>query len=208
MTDAGSEIETEIVACLRAANLVRNPWDHAYLPTVVPPATALRLSRAFGKISLTDCEERERQKTYRFGTADLDPESVADDPDWAAFAMALNGSAYRRAMTELTGIPLADASLSLAVWEYREGDWLAPHVDKPDKVVTQIFYFTESWSESDRGRLLVLDRPDVSHPRLVLAPALGSSAVLVRSESSWHAVEPLSSSAPAPRRSLTATFRR
>jgi hypothetical protein len=48
----------------------------------------------------------------------------------------LSGSDYRGRMAELTGMPLDDAAFTLDVWEYRTGDWLAPHVDKADKLVT------------------------------------------------------------------------
>lgn len=204
-----SDTGVSVADRMRSARITPYPWPHAYVPATLDAASARRFSRSFARFALTDCEQVAREKTYRFATADLTAAAaVAAGPEWAALAAELTGPDYPAAMSELTGTDLSGATLSLALWEYRGGDWLAPHVDKPDKVVTQIFYFTESWSETDLGRLLILETPDVSSPVRALPPVLGSSAVLVRSETSWHAVEPLAAGAVAPRRSLTATFRR
>lgn len=202
------ELGEAVVDRLRAARMTSRPWAHTYVADTLPADDVERLSRSFVDFPLVDCEETEREKTYRFATVDLDARLAREvDGGWAALVGALTGPDYRAVMSELTGVPLADSTLSLALWEYRGGDWLAPHVDKPDKLVTQIFYFTEDWVEDHRGRLLILDAPDTAAVSHALPPRSGGSAILVRSESSWHAVEPLSASA-TPRRSLTATFRR
>jgi Rps23 Pro-64 3,4-dihydroxylase Tpa1-like proline 4-hydroxylase len=123
----------------------------------------------------------------------------------AALAEVLSSPDYRRAVAALTGTPLDGADLTLDVWEYRSGDWLAPHVDKPEKLVTHIFYFTERWAIGDGGRLLILSSSDASDVARALAPRIGCSTLLVRSETSWHAVEQPVPGA-AHRRSVTATF--
>jgi Rps23 Pro-64 3,4-dihydroxylase Tpa1-like proline 4-hydroxylase len=117
----------------------------------------------------------------------------------------LSGSDYRGRMAELTGMPLDDAAFTLDVWEYRTGDWRAPHVDKADKLVTQIFYFTGRWTDEDGGRLLILRTNDALEPVHALPPVLGSSAILLRFETSWHAVQEAPGAAGASG-SITATF--
>ncbi|MGB3437644.1 MAG: Gfo/Idh/MocA family oxidoreductase [Actinophytocola sp.] len=57
----------------------------------------------------------------------------------------------------------------------------------------------------DGGRLLVLRSASARDVRHALPPLLGSSAVLVRSATSWHAAEPPGPRSPV-RRSVTATF--
>ncbi|MGK5627815.1 2OG-Fe(II) oxygenase [Streptomyces sp. URMC 123] len=197
-----------VVDSLGAARLTATPWAHAHVPQTLPAEAAGELARAFDDFDLTPCEETRREKSYRFATASLTgPDRPALTPRWAALVDGLHSDAYRRSVSELTGVPLDGARFSLDLWEYRSGDWLAPHVDKADKLVTQIFYLSEGWREGDGGRLLILGSPDATDVARALPPVLGSSAVLVRSETSWHAVEPPAAHS-APRRSMTATFRR
>ena len=191
---------------VRSARMTSTPWAHAYLSETWPPGVARNLSRSFGGFELTRCERTEHEKSYRFGTAELGtPGTKLPSPEWSSVVDVLCGTEYRDAVSELTGVSLAASRFTLSVWEYGTGDWLAPHVDKPDKIVTQIFYLTEDWQDSDAGRLLILENADVSSVVHALPPCLGASAILVRSERSWHAVEP-----PARpggrRRSITATF--
>jgi SM-20-related protein len=196
----------QLPATVRSATMTATPWAHAYLPETWPAGVALNLSRSFGGFELTRCERTEREKSYRFGTAELGtPGAKPPTQEWSAVIEVLCGREYRDAVSELTGVPLAGSRFTLNVWEYGAGDWLAPHVDKPDKIVTQIFYLTEDWQDGDAGRLLVLENADVSSAVHALPPRLGASAILVRSETSWHAVEPPAASG-VKRRSITATF--
>jgi hypothetical protein len=196
----------QLPAVVRAATMATTPWAHAYLPETLPADVAARLARSFDRFALTRCEQTDQDKSYRFGTAGLSEPGVAlPSEEWRSLVDVLSGTAYRDAMSELTGLPLAGARRTLSVWEYDTGDWLAPHVDKADKIVTQIFYLTEDWRDGDAGRLLVLETADPSSTVAALPPRLGASAILVRSDTSWHAVE--SPAAPGTkRRSLTVTF--
>ncbi|MFC4856081.1 2OG-Fe(II) oxygenase family protein [Actinophytocola glycyrrhizae] len=199
-------LHDQLPAVVRAATMTTTPWAYAYLPETLPAGVAPGLARTFDRFALTRCEQTDQDKCYRFGTAALDEGDVALPTEvWQSFVDALSGAAYRDAMSELTGVPLAGTRRTLSVWEYDTGDWLAPHVDKEDKLVTQIFYLTESWRDGDAGRLLVLATADPSSAVAALPPRLGASAILVRSDSSWHAVEKPAVSG-TKRRSLTVTF--
>lgn len=59
---------------------------------------------------------------------------------------------YRQRMQRLTEIDLQTVEVGLYLWEYRPGDWLAPHVDKKNKIVTQIVYLTEQRCTPDASR--------------------------------------------------------
>jgi hypothetical protein len=204
---SSTRVQDHLIDGLRAATLTPQPWPHSYLPATLPQDLALELSRSFGGFAMELCEETEREKSYRFRTVLLDGFAADQLPTsgWAEMARLLADPAYRVAMSELTGVDLHDRHPTLSLWEYQTGDWLAPHVDKPEKLVTQIFYLTEGWGENDGGRLLILRSADRAAVARALPPVLGASAVLVRGADSWHAVEP-PGSRTVPRRSLTATF--
>jgi Rps23 Pro-64 3,4-dihydroxylase Tpa1-like proline 4-hydroxylase len=172
----------------------------------MPIELALRLSRAFGRLDMSFFEQPGPAKSYRLRTTELTAHRAqALGGDWGLLRDALAGPAYREHISRLTGVSLEDSTFTLDLWEYRTGDWLAPHVDKPEKLVTQIFYLAEDWRPGDGGRLLVLATDDPASVVRTLPPRLGSSAILVRSDTSWHAVEAPGPRSPA-RRSVTATF--
>jgi Rps23 Pro-64 3,4-dihydroxylase Tpa1-like proline 4-hydroxylase len=196
-----------VVSALRETTLNTDPWPHCYLADALPSSTAGDIETSFRRLELASVEGRNREKTYRMRTQRLDLRTADTLPSaaWHHLVGALLHERYRDAMAALTGVSLDTADITLDLWEYQDGDWLAPHVDKPDKLVTQLFYFSQSWHPDAGGHLLVLDAADSEVPRERLRPTTGSSAVLVRSETSWHAVE-VSRGSGASRCSVAATF--
>jgi SM-20-related protein len=202
-----ASVEELLLDSLRCANWQTEPWRYAYLPAALPSPVAGQAAAEFPAELLERCSRPEGKKSYRFRTASVDATT-----HWVDYATALPelidalaGERYRKLLAALTGTDLDDARLTTCLWEYASGDWLAPHVDKADKIVTQIFYLALGWQEHDGGRLLVLGSSEQWDVRAAHTPVLGSSAVLVRSDDSWHAVEAPLPGSPA-RRSLTATF--
>jgi SM-20-related protein len=127
---------------------------------------------------------------------------------WRALANDFLSTAYRAAMSSLTGIDLASVPLEVNVFNYPPGGLLGAHADLPDKIVTQTIYFNRSWSDEDGGCLNILRSSDHGDIVRKVSPLVGNSAVLVRSEKSWHAVSPVAKGCRRSRRSLTATFYR
>jgi Rps23 Pro-64 3,4-dihydroxylase Tpa1-like proline 4-hydroxylase len=199
-------VSDHVLGQVATAELTARPWPHAHLPHALPAELALRLSRSFDGLDMAFFEQTGTAKSYRLRTAALTADTArALGTDWQQLRDVLAGQAYRDHVGELTGVPLEDSTCTLDLWEYRTGDWLAPHVDKPEKLVTQIFYLTEGWRPDDGGQLHVLATADPASVVRTLPPLLGSSAILVRSETSWHAVAAPGPHSPA-RRSVAATF--
>jgi SM-20-related protein len=208
MAEAGTiDVLDHVVGALGRTRLHDDPWPHCYLPDALPASTAKDIESSFKRFDLASVEGANREKTYRMRTQRLDAEATdgLPSPAWHHLVKALAHRRYRAAIADLTSVALDDTDLTLDLWEYQTGDWLAPHVDKPEKLVTQLFYFSESWHPEAGGHLLVLDAANSDEPRERLRPATGSSAVLVRSETSWHAVE-LSHGPQASRCSIAVTF--
>ena len=138
---------------------------------------------------------------------------VADDgdgaslsPSWRALADDLLSSWYRAAMTKLTGLDLRSLPVEVNVFHYGPGAWLGPHLDLKDKLVTHVLYFNDTWNESDGGCLHILRSGDMNDVAAVVAPIVGNSVVLVRSDRSWHAVSRVAAADHPSRRSMTVTF--
>lgn len=125
---------------------------------------------------------------------------------WRALANDFLSPAYRAAMSSLTGLDLTAAPLEVNVFHYPPGGLLGAHSDLRDKIVTQVLYFNRSWNDDDGGCLTILRSSDPGDIVTTVSPVVGNSAVLVRSDDSWHAVSPVVKSCRRSRRSLTATF--
>lgn len=138
-------------------------------------------------------------------------ERVVSAPDglsdaWRALANDFLSPDYRAAMSSLTGFDLSAAPLEVNVFHYPPGGLLGAHPDLPDKIVTHVLYFNQSWNDEDGGCLTILRSEDSQDIVTTVSPVVGNSAVLVRSDDSWHAVSPVVKGCRLSRRSLTATF--
>jgi len=125
---------------------------------------------------------------------------------WRALASDFLSTAYRAAISSLTGLDLSAVPLEVNVFHYPPGGLLGAHADLPDKIVTHVIYFNHTWNDDDGGCLAILRSSDPRDIVTTVSPVVGNSAVLVRSDNSWHAVAPVAKSCRLSRRSLTATF--
>ncbi len=170
------------------------PWPHAYLPSSFDEDFVAELVQDFPAhlVGVRNIrQDTDKSYSLRQGRLDGDDDELASS--WRALLQYLAEDDYRARMERLIGLSLEDATLELAVWEYAPEDFLGPHVDKADKLITQIFYVGSDWATPDGGRLLILEGPDDEAPARGLLPAPGASAIVRRTETSWHAVEPVRS---------------
>jgi SM-20-related protein len=109
-------------------------------------------------------------------------------------------------MTKLTGRDLTPVPTEVNVFHYTPGSWLGPHLDIKDKIATHVFYFNQAWNRTDGGCLTLLRSSAMADVVTVIAPIIGNSSVLVRSDKSWHAVSRVVERCLRSRRSTTVTF--
>ena len=129
-------------------------------------------------------------------------------PSWLQLATELTRPAYRLALSMLADMDLRTAPMEVNVFHYGPQACLGPHLDLDDKLVTHILYFNDTWRVEDGGCLNILRSADPQDIVAVIPPLVGSSALLVRGQSSWHAVSPVADSCRTSRRSMTVTFYR
>src|SRR5713101_4814773 len=192
---------------LAGAELQTEPYDWALVDPAFRPGAADALLETFpaGNYWIIDGNDGEKQYTYAARPlVTLGAESPVNAPDldpvWAGLAEDLVSVDYRQALGGLTGVSLVDALLEASIWRWDAGHQLGPHRDLPAKLVTQVFYFSESWDERWGGALRILNSQDSADIRTEIPPRNGTASVLVRSESSWHSVSEITELAPEPRR--------
>jgi SM-20-related protein len=180
-----------------------SPQDAAALASTFPRDHFKRLADYAGEKDF----EYEARALLGMGERTISrPEELS--PAWRALAQDFLSDGYRAAMSALTGFDLTDAPLEVNVFHYPPGGSLGAHPDLSDKLVTHVLYFNETWNDAHGGCLTILRSSDAADVVRTISPVVGNSAVLVRSDDSWHAVSPVVKSCRLSRRSLTATFYR
>lgn len=200
---------------IRDARLETYPYDWAAVDGLYGADDASALSRTFPTDRFKRLWEYGGKKDYEFHARELvgmgatcisHPEALS--PAWRSLAADFITPQYREAMSSLTGIDLDAAPLEVNVFHYPPGSVHGPHPDLRDKIVTHVLYFNDPWSDDDGGCLAILRSSEATDIHRTVAPRVGNSAVLVRSDGSWHAVTTVAKRSRVSRRSLTAVFYR
>jgi hypothetical protein len=193
--------------------LEQEPYRWAAIDGLFAPQEAAALAKTFPRDHFKRLADYAGEKDFEYEARALigmreTTVSRADrlSPAWRALANDFLSVDYRAAMSSLTGVDLSAAPLEVNVFHYPPGGSLGAHPDLRDKIVTHVLYFNESWNDADGGCLTILRSSDAGDVASAISPIVGNSAVLVRSDQSWHAVSPVAKSCRLSRRSLTATF--
>jgi hypothetical protein len=195
--------------------LETEPYHWAVIGELFSPKDAADLASSYPCDHFKTLSARGGEKDYDYDARNLigmgaDAVSYPEELSkaWRSFANDLLSPDYRSAMSLLIGHDLTDAPLEVNVFHFGPGASLGPHPDLSDKIVTHVFYFNESWNKGDGGCLGILRSPDAADIVEEVAPIVGNSAVIVRSDNSWHAVSPVVRDSRISRRSVTVTFYR
>ena len=152
-----------------------------------------------------DTSLRENGKQYRNFSRPVVTPGAPSDMDlpepWLELISDLVGPAYRADVARLLGQqPAPEVEIRLV--RHEDGDWIAPHTDRDDKLFSHIIYFNLEWERQWGGCLQVLDGPASSGVVATVIPRLGTSVLMARADNSWHQVTPVSSPTPKARQSL------
>lgn len=195
--------------------LETEPYRHAVIDQLFSPEDAAALASSYPHDHFKLLSARGGEKDYEYEARNLIgmgaqaatfPEDLSKA--WRTFAADLVSPAYRGAMSQLTGCDLTESPLEVNVFHYGPGASLGAHPDLSDKVITHVFYFNDTWNPKDGGCLSILRSSDPKDIVTEVPPLVGTSAVLVRSDNSWHAVSPVANGSRLSRRSVTVTFYR
>jgi SM-20-related protein len=201
------------LARLEAATLAPAPWQWGVVDELFRAGDATELARDFPRDHFKPVTGYDGEKGYAYyarefigmGAACASHEESLR-PAWRRLARALLSVEYRTAMSRLVGTDLGARVLEVNVFHYGPGSWLGPHVDLKEKTVTHVLYFNQAWEVEQGGCLMILGSKDMTDVVRQVPPIVGNSAVLVRSDVSWHAVAPVDAACTASRQSMTVTF--
>lgn len=168
-------------------------WLATGVGDLLDEATAADLAATFptGSFERRAADPRTSDKSYRNFSRVLHGPGAATATDlpglWADLVDDLLTPAYRDTVAEILGVtPPAELEIRLA--RHAAGDWLGPHTDRADKVFSHIFYLNEGWRPEWGGCLEILGSDDPADVVTTVVPELGATALILRSDKSWHQV--------------------
>jgi Rps23 Pro-64 3,4-dihydroxylase Tpa1-like proline 4-hydroxylase len=136
-------------------------------------------------------DSRTSDKSYRNYSRVLHApgsDTAADLPEiWAELLAELLAPAYRKTVADVLGVPAPD-ELEVRLARHAPGDWLGPHTDRADKLFSHVFYLNAGWQRDWGGCLQILGSDDPHDLVAEVVPELGATALILRSDSSWHQV--------------------
>lgn len=167
------------------------PWYE--VPNALNVNERKALIDSYPQTEFTCCENNEGDKPYKmylrqaYHSNNNDQLHTFSDP-WQAFLAQLVSIEYRHQLETELNLDLSHCDIELNLWKYKHGCYLAPHLDKDNKFLTQLFYFNESWDPSWGGALRLLNSDKLDDVGVELFPDTTSSVVFQQSHLSWHAV--------------------
>lgn len=201
------------IARLDCHRMETAPYRWALIDGLFSSGDGAALAASFPRDKYRRVAGNDGEKSYQYharslvhmgATAVSHPEGLG--PAWRALTADLLSDAYRAAVSRTTGLDLSEALMEVNIISYGPGSWLGPHVDLKEKLATHILYFNEMWDPRDGGCLNILRSRDPADLAAEIPPLIGNSSLLVRSDSSWHSVSPVTADSARARRSLNVIF--
>ncbi len=203
------------VTAISRSNLNSEPYSWAEVGGLYSPKGAAALAQTYPRDHFKTLSGHDGEKQFLYESRSLVGMGAATasfagelSKAWLELAQDLLSPEYRSAMSLLTGYDLTATAIEANVFHYGPGSSLGPHLDLPAKLVTHVLYFNRTWNAADGGCLSILRSKNPDDQAATILPLVGNSSILVRSDCSWHAVQPVVPGSRKSRRSVTVTFYR
>ena len=193
-------------------SLNQSPYCYKKIINFLEPEIFSALCKTYPEDGFVNCETLMQEKTYSMfmkqlydSRTGLDITQELSEP-WSTFLLELLSEQYISIISNHAQRDLTTCDIEINCWRYPNGGWLAPHTDKPEKIVSQLFYFNTIWDKAWGGSLNILNSNDNNDIHEEIFPDNNTSIILVRSENSWHSVAPLNCPPDISRRLLQIIF--
>ncbi len=198
---------------LRYALVKKDQQRWALLSNLISPQYHHDLYCAYPTDGFVRCiRDRGPKKHYSFHLQNLilenkySPTMYSVHKIWVELVQQLMSDAYNNALSRCLDISLQSTYINISFYRFDKGDWVAPHIDNEDKIVTQIFYFNPIWSNIWGGCFKLLASHRMEDEQFSVPPLVNFSVAIARSLEAWHCVNPVAEIAKTSRLSLQLEF--
>ena len=179
------------------------PWPHGIIDNTISESLATSLIKEiFEKEVFLKTYKDKGNKTYSMSTCQVLPSL---GPASKIFLTTVNSLEYRMMLQQIFDRDILTKPVRVDAWQYGSGDWLSPHVDKPEKIITQVLYLSSDWVPEDSGHFALMSSNNLDSIVKRIEPLYLRSVVFSPNDLSWHCVEKLSTTCQG-RKSFTITY--
>lgn len=109
---------------------------------------------------------------------------------WSKLICELLSNKYTQTLSSLINIDLNEKKRSIGLYKFKSNMYVSKHLDKERKILTQLFYFNNTWQSNYGGEFNIYNHED-SRPLISIPPIALYSIVIIRTTNSWHSVCPI-----------------
>lgn len=187
----------------------KTPYYWGLQNNLIQPAIQSQLVAEYPTAGFTRASRLEGSgKHYQFEVLNLIHQNHHCDalqtlsPIWNQFIKELGSEYYLKQLSHYVEQEFNNIRIDIGMFRFYENDWVEIHTDREDKILTQLFYFNETWENDWGGELYILPEQHLNSILAKVEPHITHSAIIVRSDDAWHYVSPVTQKAINPRLSL------
>jgi len=173
------------------ATFNHEPWDWGVLRDLLSKQDATRIRAEIMELDFHAVAANRADKSYRMGLTEIGADFSAS-ARLGDLLCDVRSDAYVEALENYAHAELRSKRRTLNIWKYSPQDYLSPHVDKPEKYLTHLFYFNDDWPPECGGSLNILSNSEEAGAVASIVPQYRNSAVIKTTARSWHSVSPVS----------------
>ncbi len=170
-------------------------FKYGIIQNIICPSFRSTLINTFPSGNFEEVHKELSNKQYKMYHRALVDENTAHmpclsnlNPVWQKLYQDIRSDRYCQLLQDLLNINIANAQISASFWKYNATCFLSPHTDKPEKIVTHLIYFNETWNAGWGGCLHLHENTEEKAIFRTIVPCIDTSVILVTSPDSWHSV--------------------
>lgn len=113
---------------------------------------------------------------------------------------------FRQAVETFTGLSLKGHPMEAVLFRTGHFTSYSVHDDNASATVRMTFYLNNDWTSGAGGELMILKNKEDKTPTNTVQPKLGTAAIIVRSDDSWHNISPVDPKFRDSRNTVVVTF--
>lgn len=198
---------------IKTTGFYNNPYKYALIDNILNNSISAHVSNEYPQNGYEHCETLHKDKTYSMDMKQLYDSRILKksptrdlSPNWKILIGELLSDEYISIMSMHAQTNLKKCGIEINCWQYSNGCWLSPHTDKPEKIISQLFYFNDHWEKSWGGGFRILNSDKNEDISAEIFPSTGQSIILPRCSNSWHSVAKLTCPPEVRRKLLQIIF--
>ncbi|WP_205634316.1 2OG-Fe(II) oxygenase, partial [Photorhabdus australis] len=178
------------LSAVQSAKFNNYPWEWGVIKDLITRQDAIQIASEIEWLDFRPVVSERNDKSYSMSLFEINKQNVQGER-LNELLKDVRSIQYIKALSEFTATSLLDKECVINIWKYSNQNYLSPHLDKAEKYVTHLIYFSEEWPKSYGGCLNILKTSDEDSVIANIEPHYQNSVVIKTDDKSWHSVSPV-----------------